>query len=43
MGMIFTHGIADNTGAFSVRLIRSVIQFYHRVEHTALYLSLIHI
>ena len=37
VGMIFTHGIADNTCTFTMRLIRTVIQFYHRIKNTALY------
>ena len=37
MRMIFTHGIADDTCAFSVRLIRSVVQLDHGVKHSALY------
>ena len=37
MRMIFTHGISDDTGALSVRLIRSVVQFYHGIENSSLY------
>ena len=37
VGMIFTHGIADDTGAFSVRLVRPVVQLYHGIEHTPLH------
>ena len=36
MGMVFTHGITDDTRTFSVRLIRSVIQLDHGIEHTSL-------
>ena len=35
--MIFTHGIADDTGTFSVRLIRTIVQFRHGVKDTSLY------
>ena len=35
--MIFTHGITDDTGALSVRLIRPVIQFNHGIKDAALY------
>ena len=35
--MIFTHGIADDTGALSVGLIRTVVQFRHGVKDTSLY------
>ena len=37
MGMIFTHGITDDTGTFSVRLIRTVVQLDHGVKHTPLH------
>ena len=37
VGMIFTHGIADDTGAFSVGLVRTVVQFAHGVEDPSLY------
>src|SRR5699024_4341464 len=37
MGMIFTHGISDDTGTFSVRLIRPVVQFYHGVKNPSLH------
>ena len=37
MRMIFTHGIADDTGTLSVGLIRTVVQFRHGVEDTSLY------
>ena len=36
MGMIFTHGITYDTGAFTMGLVRTVIQFYHGIEHAAL-------
>ena len=35
--MVFTHCITDDTRAFSVRLIRRIVQFYHRVKYTTLY------
>ena len=35
--MIFTHGIADDTGTFTVRLVRSVVQFDHRIKDSPLY------
>ncbi len=34
--MIFTHGITDDTGTFTVRLVRSVIQFDHGIQNPAL-------
>ena len=34
--MIFTHSIADDTRAFSVRLVRTVIQLAHRIQNPAL-------
>ena len=37
VGMIFTHGIADDTGALSVGLVRTVVQFAHGVEDSSLY------
>ena len=37
MGMIFTHGITDDSGTFSVRLIRSVIELTHRIQNAPLY------
>ena len=37
MRMIFTHGITDDTGAFSVRFIRSVIQLNHGIENSSLH------
>ena len=37
MGMIFTHGITYDTGAFTVRLIRTIVQFYHGIEDSALH------
>ena len=35
--MVFTHGIADDTGTLPVRLVRTVIQFYHGVKNPTLY------
>ena len=35
--VIFTHGITDDTGTFSMWLVRSIIQFYHGVQNTSLY------
>ena len=35
--MIFTHCITDNTRTFTMRFVRSVVQFDHGVENTALY------
>ena len=35
--MIFTHRIADNTRALSVRLIRTVIELDHGPENTSLH------
>ena len=35
--VIFTHGITDDTGAFSMWLIRTVVQFYHGIQHSSLY------
>ena len=37
MWMIFTHCITDNTRTFTMRFIRSVVQFDHGVENSALY------
>ena len=37
MGMIFTHGIADDTGAFTMRLVRTVVQFDHGIQDTSLH------
>ena len=37
VGMVFTHGIADDTGAFSVRLVRTVVQLDHGVKHAPLH------
>ena len=37
VGMIFTHGITDDTGAFPVRLVRRIVQFTHGEQHTPLY------
>ena len=34
--VILTHRIADNTRAFSVRLVRSVIELAHRIQNTPL-------
>ena len=35
--MLLTHRITDNTGTFSVRFVRTVIQFDHTVENTSLH------
>ena len=37
VGMVLTHGIADDTGALSVRLIRTVVQLYHGIQYPSLY------
>ena len=37
MWMIFTHGITDNTCTFTVRLVRSVIQFDHGIQNSSLH------
>ena len=37
MGMIFTHGITDDTCTFTVRLVRSVIQFDHGIQDPSLH------
>ena len=37
MGMIFTHGIANDTGTFSVGLVRTVVQFAHGIKDPSLY------
>ena len=37
MRVIFTHGITDDTGTFSVWLIRTVVQFYHRIKDSSLH------
>ena len=37
VGMVFTHGIADNTGAFTVRPVVADAQFVHIVKGTPLY------
>ena len=37
VGMIFTHGIADDTGAFTVRFIRAVIQLDHGIQNSSLH------
>ena len=34
--MVLAHGIADDTGAFPVRFIRTIIQFDHRKEDSPL-------
>ena len=31
MWMVFTHRIADNTRAFTMRFVRPIIQFYHGI------------
>ena len=35
--MIFTHGIADDTGTFTVRFIRAVIQLDHGIQNSSLH------
>ena len=35
--VIFTHCITDDTGGFTVRLIRTVIQLNHRIKHSSLH------
>ena len=37
MRMIFTHGITNDTGTFTMWLIRTVVQFDHRIQHSTLY------
>ena len=37
MGMIFSHGISHDTGTFSVRLVRSVVQFDHGEQDPSLH------
>ena len=37
MGMIFTHGITDDTRTFSMWLIRSIVQLDHGIQHSPLY------
>ncbi len=37
VGMIFTHGITDDTGALSVGLVRTIIQFRHGIQNPPLY------
>ena len=37
MGMVLTHCITDDTGALTMRLIRTVVQLYHGIKHTPLY------
>ena len=36
VGMVFTHGIADDTGTFPMGFIRAVIQLYHGIEDSPL-------
>ncbi len=36
MRVIFTHGITDDTRAFTVRLVRTVVQLDHRIKNTSL-------
>ena len=36
MRVIFTHSITDNTGTFSMRLIRSIVKLNHRIENSSL-------
>ena len=33
MRVIFTHGITDDTRAFTVRLVRTVVQLDHRIKN----------
>ena len=37
MRVIFTHGITDDTGAFTMRLVRTVVQFDHGIQNPSLY------
>ncbi len=37
MGMVFTHGIADDTGAFPVRAVIADAQLIHIIEGSALH------
>src|SRR5699024_7374031 len=37
VGMIITHGIADDTGAFTGRFIRAVVQFDHGIQNSSLH------
>ena len=37
VGMIFSHGVTDNTGTFSVGLVRTVVELDHRIENPPLY------
>ena len=37
MGVIFTHGIADDTRTLTMGLIGSVVQLDHGVQHSSLY------
>ena len=36
MWMIFTHCITDNTRTFTMRFVRTIIQFYHGIQYTSL-------
>ena len=36
VGVVFTHGIADDTGAFTVGLIRTVVQLDHGEQDASL-------
>ena len=36
VGMIFTHGIADDTGTLTVRFVRTVVQFDHGEQDSPL-------
>ena len=37
MRVIFTHGITNDTGTFTMRLIRTVVQLYHGIQYPSLY------
>ena len=37
MRVIFTHGITNDTGTLTMGLVRTVVQFNHRVQHSTLY------
>ena len=37
MRMILTHGITDDTGTFTMWLVRTVVQLDHGIQNTSLY------
>ena len=37
VGVIFTHGITDDTGALSVGLVGAVVQLHHGVQNSSLH------